>query len=120
MSRKPELEKLFQPCSIGKMQLKNRLVMPPMGNNFSAEDGSVTPRLIDYYNERALGGTGLIITEMVSVDSPMGQRGIRQLRIDDDRYIPGLSRLAQQVHDSGGKMALQLWIFTGNRVKTFI
>ena len=108
MSRKPELEKLFQPCSIGKMQLKNRLVMPPMGNNFGAEDGSVTPQLIDYYNERAQGGAGLIITEMVSIDSPIGQRGIRQLRIDDDRYIPGLSRLAEQVHDSGGKMALQL------------
>jgi 2,4-dienoyl-CoA reductase-like NADH-dependent reductase (Old Yellow Enzyme family)/thioredoxin reductase len=108
MSRKPELEKLFEPCNIGKLQLKNRVVMPPMGNNFGAEDGSVTPQQIDYYNERALGGPGLIITEMVSVDSPMGQRGIRQLRIDDDRYIPGLSLLAQQVHDSGGKMALQL------------
>ena len=108
MSRKPGLDKLFQPCNIGKLQLKNRVVMPPMGNNFGAEDGSVTLQQIDYYNERALGGPGLIITEMVSVDSPMGQRGIRQLRIDDDRFIPGLSRLAIQVHDSGGKMALQL------------
>ena len=108
MSRKPGLDKLFQPCNIGKLQLKNRVVMPPMGNNFGAEDGSVTLQQIDYYNERALGGPGLIMTEMVSVDSPMGQRGIRQLRIDDDRFIPGLSRLAIQVHDSGGKMALQL------------
>jgi 2,4-dienoyl-CoA reductase-like NADH-dependent reductase (Old Yellow Enzyme family)/thioredoxin reductase len=108
MSRKPELGKLFEPCNIGKLQLKNRVVMPPMGNNFGAEDGGVTPQLIDYYNERALGGPGLIITEMVSIDSPLGQRGIRQLRIDDDCYIPGLRRLAQQVHDSGGKMALQL------------
>ena len=108
MNSKPELRKLFEPCNIGKLQLKNRVVMPPMGNNFGAEDGSVTRQLINYYNERAMGGPGLIITEMVSIDSPLGQRGVRQLRIDDDRFIAGLSRLARQVHSSGGKMALQL------------
>ncbi len=108
MNSEPELRELFQPCNIGKLQLKNRVVLPPMGNNFGAEDGSVTPQLVDYYTERAMGGPGLIITEMVSIDSPSGQRGARQLRIDDDRFIVGLSRLAQQVHDSGCKMALQL------------
>ena len=103
-----KFEKIFQPCNIGKMVLKNRLVMPPMGNNFGTDDGYVTDQLIDYYNERAIGGAGLIITEMVSIDSPLGQRGSHQLRIDEDSYIEGLSRLTQKIRDSGCKIAIQL------------
>ena len=61
-----KFEKIFQPCYIGKMVLKNRLVMPSMGNNFGTDDGYVTDQLIDYYNERAIGGAGLIITECFS------------------------------------------------------
>ena len=75
MSNKVEFEKLFQPCQIGKMILINRLVMPAMGTNYGTEDGHVTERLIDYYKERANGGPGLIIPEMVSIDSPLGRRG---------------------------------------------
>ena len=108
MKDKPEFPHLFQPCTIGKLSLANRIVLPPMGNNYGAEDGSVTDRQIDYYNERATGGAGLIMTEMVSIDSPMGQRGSHQLRIDDDKYIAGLRRLTRQIHQSGAKTAIQL------------
>ena len=90
------------------MILSNRVVMPPMGNNYGTEDGTVTDRQIDYYNERAIGGAGLIMTEMVSIDSPMGQRGSHQLRIDDDKNIAGLSQLTRQIHKSGAKIAIQL------------
>ena len=55
--------KLFQPVNIGKMELKNRLVVPPMGSGFSAPDGTVTDRLIKYHEARARGGFGLIIVE---------------------------------------------------------
>ena len=79
-----------------------------MGNNFGAEDGCVTERLVAYYNERAKGGPGLIITEMVSIDSPLGRRGTNQLRIDEDRYIDGLSSLTRQIHNSTCKIAIQL------------
>ena len=108
LKSKPEFPHLFQPCKIGQMILTNRVVLPAMGNNYGTEDGSVTDRQIDYYNERAIGGAGLLITEMVSIDSPTGQRGSHQLRINDDKYIAGLSRLTQQIHQSGAKMAIQL------------
>jgi hypothetical protein len=89
LKSKPEFPHLFQPCKIGQMILTNRVVLPAMGNNYGTEDGSVTDRQIDYYNERAIGGAGLLITEMVSIDSPTGQRGSHQLRINDDKYIAG-------------------------------
>ena len=108
MSNKPEFIKLFELCKIGRMELTNRLVMPSMGTNYGSEDGYVTERLIDYYVERAKDGPGLILTEMVCMDSPMGRRGSHQLRIDDDNYIEGLSRLTQQIHNHKRKMAIQI------------
>jgi 2,4-dienoyl-CoA reductase-like NADH-dependent reductase (Old Yellow Enzyme family) len=90
------------------MNLVNRLVMPPMGNNYGSEYGYVTGRLIDYYVERAKDGPGLIITEMVCTESPLGRRGAHQLRIDNDNYIEGLSRLTQHIHDCQRKIALQI------------
>jgi len=77
--------------------------MPSMGNNFGAEDGCVTERLVAYYNERAKGGPGLIITEMVSIDSPLGRRGSNQLRIDDDRILMGSAALPT-IHNSSCKL----------------
>lgn len=108
MNDKPEFIKLFETCKIGQMELVNRLVMPAMGNNYGSEDGYVTERLIDYYVERAKDGPGLLITEMVRTESPLGRRGSHQLRIDDDSYIAGLSQLTQHIHDCKRKIALQL------------
>ena len=108
MNDKPEFIKLFEACKIGQMKLVNRLVMPAMGNNYGSEDGYVTERLIDYYVKRAKDGPGLIITEMVCTESPLGRRGSHQLRIDDDSYIAGLSQLTGRIHDCKRKIALQL------------
>ena len=54
--------------------------------------GEVNERIIDYYKQRAKGGTGLITIEAASVYSPQGASGAYQLRIDHDNYIPGLYR----------------------------
>jgi len=67
LKSKPEFPHLFQPCKIGQMILTNRVVLPAMGNNYGTEDGSVTDRQIDYYNERAIGGAGLLITGLIPV-----------------------------------------------------
>ncbi len=56
-------KKLFEPTSIGQMQLKNRIVMPPIGTRYAEEDGTVGQRTLDYYEARARGGVGLIIVE---------------------------------------------------------
>jgi len=99
--------KLFQPVNIGKMELKNRLVVPPMGTGFSAPDGTVTDRLIEYHEARARGGFGLIIVEVTAID-PLGKGSPSELGIWDDKFIPGLSRLAERVHAAGAKVAIQL------------
>lgn len=104
--------KLFEPIKIGTMELKNRIVMPPMGTNFSTEDGYATKRLINYHVERAKGGVGLIIVEGAYVE-PRGKGSIRQLAVDHDNKIPGLKELATAIQANGAKAALQL--FHGGR-----
>jgi len=99
--------KLFQPVNVGKMELKNRLVVPPMGSGFSAPDGTVTDRLIEYHEARARGGFGLIIVEVTAID-PLGKGTPIELGIWDDKFMPGLRRLVDRIHAAGAKIAIQL------------
>jgi len=99
---------LFSEGKIGNLNIRNRIVMPPMGTNFANADGSVSQVLIDYYKERARGGVGLIITEIVCIDSPVGKAITNQLCLDDDKYIGGFSDLAEAVHLEGAKIFVQL------------
>jgi 2,4-dienoyl-CoA reductase-like NADH-dependent reductase (Old Yellow Enzyme family)/thioredoxin reductase len=104
-----DLKPLFKPITVGGLKLKNKIVMAPMGTFLSAGDGSVTQRQIDYYAERAKGGTGLIISEASSVDPPESGPGSgTTLAVDDDAYIPGLKKLADAIHSYGAKMIIQL------------
>jgi 2,4-dienoyl-CoA reductase-like NADH-dependent reductase (Old Yellow Enzyme family)/thioredoxin reductase len=107
-ARQKQFPKLFEPGRIGSMELKNRLVMPPMATNYALKDGSVTQRQIDYYAERAKGGVGLVIVEISCVDSPVGKGAVKQICIDDDRFIPDLSKLAEAVKRHGAKAAIQI------------
>ena len=100
--------KLFERGRIGSLELKNRLIMPPMATNYASKDGTVTDRQIDYYAERAKGGVGLIIVEVSCVDSPVGRGMARQICIDDDKFIPGLNKLAKAIEKHGAKAAIQL------------
>jgi len=99
--------KLFEPVKIGNLELKNRVVMPPMTTNF-AKDGKVTDSTVDYYTERARGGVGLIVIEDAIVDSPVGNHTYDCLTIDDDKYLPGLCSLAREVRNAGAKVLLNL------------
>ncbi len=98
--------KLFEPGQIGRLQLKNRIVMPAMGNHWST-DGFVTQRHIDYYVERARGGVGLVTTEGCSVQYPIG-KGWQQMSVDDDKFIPGLGKLVEAIKKNGAKAAIQI------------
>jgi len=104
--------KLFEPIKIGTMRLKNRIVMPAMGTNFSSEEGFVTRLLMNYHVERAKGGVGLIIVEGAYVE-PRGKGSVRQLGVDDDNKISGLKDLATAIQANGARAALQL--FHGGR-----
>ena len=102
-----ELTELFKPASIGTLQLSNCVVMAPMFTQIADPDGSVSERICAYYDARARGSIGLIIVENTSV-APGGDSGPRELRIDDDRFIPGLKRLAETIHKHSVKAAIQL------------
>lgn len=85
---------LFQKGKIGNVELKNRLVMSPMGSNLAELDGSCGDAMIAYYEARAKGGCGLIIPEICRVNDATGAGSFRQLSVTKDRHIAGLSRLA--------------------------
>lgn len=61
-------KELLQPGKIGSMELKNRMIMPGMGTNLAAADGTVSDVIVNYYARRANGGVGLIITEVCCPD----------------------------------------------------
>ena len=99
--------KLWEPFHIGRMELKNRVVMPPMVTRYASEDGFVTERTKDYYEARALGGVGLIIVEATYVHR-QGWAFQNQIGISDDKFIPKLKELTDVVHKHGAKIAVQL------------
>ena len=63
-----QYKKLFTPGKIGNVEIKNRIVMPPMMLGFGQMDGTPTKEMMDYYEERAIGGCGLIVTEITLGD----------------------------------------------------
>ena len=99
---------IFEPITVRRMTVKNRIVMTPMGTNYGEQNGEMSFLHINYYEQRAKGGTGLIIVENASVDSPQGSNGTTQLRIDLDNYIPRLFKLCESVHKHGACIAIQL------------
>ena len=99
---------IFEPMTIRRMTVKNRIVMTPMGTNYGEQNGEMSFLHINYYEQRAKGGTGLLIVENASVDSPQGSNGTTQLRIDLDNYIPRLFKLCENVHKHGACIAIQL------------
>lgn len=99
---------IFEPLTVKNMTIKNRIVMMPMGTNYGEQNGEMSFLHLNYYEERAKGGVGLIIVENASVDSPQGSNGTTQLRIDHDNYIPRLFKLCENVHRHGACIAVQI------------
>lgn len=99
---------IFEPITIKRMTLKNRVIMPPMGTNFATTDGSFNEKHYAYYEQRAKGGTALITLENVCIDYPMGTNGTTQLRMDNDQYLPGLWNFNERMHAFGAKTSVQI------------
>ena len=99
---------IFSPLTVKNMTIKNRIVMMPMGTNYGEQNGEMSFLHINYYKERAKGGTGLIIVENASVDSPQGSNGTTQLRIDHDNYLPRLYKFCEEIHKYGTCIAIQI------------
>ena len=107
-----KFEWLFKAGKIGSLELKNRIVMAPMFTHLAEKEGGVTDAHIDYYVERARGGAGLIATEAAYI-IPRPAR----ILVHDDKFIPGLQRLAGAVHKAGAKFAVQILSGSGMRDK---
>ena len=99
---------LLSPGTIGSLEIRNKTVMCAMGMSQS-DQGFVNQAVINPYAERAEGGIGLIMVEVTCVDAPVGLNTSRMLVIDDDKYIPGLKRLADEVHKYGSCIAVQIY-----------
>ena len=99
---------LLQPGQIGSLQLKNRIALAPMGENFGGLDGHATEKTQAYYEERARGGAGLIILGTTAVSWPSGTSEPHQLGISSDDFIPTLAQVVRRVHVHGAKAAIQI------------
>jgi 2,4-dienoyl-CoA reductase-like NADH-dependent reductase (Old Yellow Enzyme family) len=98
---------LLTPARIGPVEIKNRIVMPPMTTRTADDDGFITEECIAYYLARVHGGTGLITVEMASPEKA-GRHRRREIGIYDNRFVPGLKRLVDAIHSGGAKASIQL------------
>lgn len=98
---------LFEHASIGKLILKNRIVRSAFLENMASPDGLPTDDTLRLYERLARGGVGLIITGMAYV-SPGGKGQPLQHGAHIDAMIPAWRRITDSVHQSGGKVAMQL------------
>ena len=90
------------------MTLRNRIVMAPMGVEIVGDDGSANDEVVRYYEERARGGAGLLITEVAAFAYPHGANSVHQLGLSEDRFVEPLRTLTDRVHAHGAKIAIQL------------
>lgn len=98
---------MFQPIEIGNMTVKNRFVVPPMGNNFANTDGTMSEQSAAYYAERAKGGFGLITIE-ATVVHPDAKGGPRKPCLYDDSMIESFQKVIEACHREGAKVSIQL------------
>jgi len=101
------IKMLFTPTKIGSMEVKNRIVLPAMSLDWVRHGNVISQRIVDYYEARARGGVGLIITGLSSVD-PLMEGSPLIFGLWDDRFIAGFKELAKAVHAHGAKLAPQI------------
>ena len=103
---------LFTPFKIGRMEVKNRIVMSPMGTLMANRDGTFSENEIAYYEERARGGTGMIICGQGYLNSDFGQ-GVLGHAWDHYHVVPAARGLTERLHGYGCKAVMQLSCGTG-------
>ena len=107
MAGGPSLKMVFQPMQIKNVKFKNRIVKTPQDMNFADfEDGTITQNYIDFYGALARGGVGGIIVEQSIVD-PEGYRE-GTIAVFDDKFLPGMTKLAEAVHRYDCPIILQI------------
>lgn len=101
-------KKLFEPGKIGNVKIKNRTVMTAMGVGVAEPTGMPGERWATYFEERAKGEVGLIITEVTRVNDSNGVATPGQLSVASDTVIRPLSKAVDRIHSHGTKIFVQL------------
>lgn len=99
---------LFSPMKIGNVEIKNRIIMAPMCMGFGQYNGCATETMMDYYEERAKGGVGLIFTEITRINDITGASSFGQLGMSHDYQIPALREMADRIHKHNCKIMVEL------------
>jgi N-ethylmaleimide reductase len=97
---------LYDPITLGNLQLKNRVFMAPLTRNRARPDGVPGHLASTYYSQRA--SAGLIVSEATQI-SPMGKGYINTPGIHSAEQVSGWRQVVQAVHEAGGRIFLQLW-----------
>ncbi len=98
---------LFSPYTIKTLELKNRIVLPPLASFLIKQGGGITDATVEHYKRRAGGGPAMVIMEACAV-SPEGVVSANQARIDEDRHLEGLSRISASIKSEGAVAAIQI------------
>lgn len=116
---------LFEPLQVGSIQLKNRIVLEPMGihsHRLVNADGSFTEDGIAYYETIAKGGTGLIITSAMPVNSAfdLSKGSKAAMDLAGEEFIENTKKLTERLHRYGAKIFMQLSAGAGRVQPRFI
>ncbi len=101
-------QNLFSEGRIGKLVLKNRVVLPPLEIGMANFDGTPSEQVMNYYEERAKGGCGLIMPGITRVNDYHGATAPRQLSVSKESHIKPLSVMVDRIHSHGAKIMIQL------------
>ncbi len=100
---------IFSPIKIGKLWAKNRIKYASTETNYNYSDGFVSEKELAYIEAHARGGSGIVTTQGAYTDPKgEGQGYVGMMGIWDDKYIPGLKRMADIIHQGNALACLQL------------
>jgi len=108
MATKQKYHKLLEPLQIKNVKLRNRIVKSAQWFIYAEPDGSVGERIKGWYESVAKGGVGLVTVEECICQYALGASDVPHLRLDDDKFISGLSELAEVIHKHGCPTFVQI------------
>lgn len=98
---------LFTPFPVGRLRLKNRIIMTPLHLGYASDEGAVTELMLAHYREMAASGAAVVVVEHTAV-APSGLASLSMLRADSDVFLDGLTSLSRAIHEAGTLAFLQL------------
>lgn len=105
-------KRLFESIKIGKCEIKNRFALAPMGPlGLGDSEGGFNQRGIDYYTERAKGGTGLIITGVTFVDNEVEEHSMPNCPCSTHNpihFVRTAREMTERIHAYNAKVFLQM------------